>query len=90
MGASNYNKADPVAFGNALGNLINAVRKDGVGIDDFDELIETVRASGAVVNEMKAVPEAAVEHVLGATSDTLGDHALAAAIEAESATPAPE
>lgn len=86
MSASDYNKADSVAFGNALGKLINAVRSDGVGADDFDELIGVVVTAGQVVNEMKDVPEAAAEHILGATSDTLGDAALARALEAEQVT----
>lgn len=81
--ATDYNKADATAFGSALGNLVNAVRKDGIGVDDFDELIAAVSTSGAAVNEMTGVPEAAVEHILGATADTLGDHALAKAIADE-------
>lgn len=85
---TNYNKADAVGFGRALGNLVDAIRKDGIGIDDFDELIAAVSTSGSAVNEMKDVPEAAVEHILGAASDTLGDHALAKAIADEQAAAA--
>ena len=88
MPAIDYVKADATAFGKAIGNLINAVRKDGIGIDDFDELIAAVSTSGSAVNEMKDVPEAAVEHILGAASDTLGDHALAKAIADEQAAAA--
>ena len=87
MAASDYNKADSVAFGAALGDLVDAVRKDGVGLDDFNELIGAVTTSAAAVNEMKDVPEAAAEHISGAMADRLGDHALARALEAEQAAP---
>ena len=86
MGASDYNKEDSVAFGKAVGNLISAIRKDGIGADDFGALIRTVSAAGQVVNEMKDVPEAATEHVLGAAADTLGDDALERALADEQGT----
>ena len=85
MTAKDYNKTDSVAFGRAVGNLISAVRKDGIGAEDFGALVGTVSTAGQVVNEMQDVPEAAVEHILGAASDTLGDAALAKAIEEEAA-----
>lgn len=85
MGASDYVKADAVGFGQAVGNLISAVRGDGVGADDFDELIATMTSAAKAVNEMRDVPEAAAEHILGAAADTLGDAALARAIAAEGA-----
>jgi len=67
MGASDYVKADAVGFGQAVGNLISAVRGDGVGADDFDELIATMTSAAKAVNEMRDVPEAAAEHILGAS-----------------------
>lgn len=83
MAASDYVKADAVNFGDAIGNLINAVRGDGVGADDFDELIATMTSAASAVNEMKDVPEAAVEHIIGGALDTLGDHALEKALAEE-------
>lgn len=83
MGVADYTKSDVVSFGRAIGNLINAVREDGVGADDFGALVGAVSTAGQAVNEMKDVPEAAVEHIIGAASDTLGDHALQVAIDAE-------
>jgi hypothetical protein len=85
MSAADYNKADATAFGRAVGNLIAAVRGDGVGAARFTELIGVVTTAGGAVNEMRDVPEAAAEHILGATADTMGDDALARAIEAEAA-----
>jgi len=83
MAAVDYVKDDAVAFGRAIGNLVNAVRGDGVGADDFDELIGALTAGAKAVNEMKDVPEAGSTHVLGAALDTVGDKALADAIAKE-------
>ena len=82
MAASDYNKAEVVAFGAAIGDLITAAL-DGVGADDLDELIEVVTTGAAVVNEMKDVPAAGGLHVLGAASDKVGDKFLLDAIEKE-------
>ena len=82
-----YEKQDVVAFGNALGDLIEGVRSDGVGADDFDELVAAVTTAAAAVNEMREVPEAAAEHILGATADRLGDHTLAKATAPPTPTP---
>ena len=83
MAASDYTKAEVVEFGNAIGNLINAVRGDGVGVDDLDELISVVTSGAKTVNEMTDVPAAAALHAIGAASDVVGDEFLADAIAAE-------
>lgn len=83
MSASDYTKAEVVAFGQAIGNLINAVRDNGVGADDLDELIATVTTGAQTVNEMKDVPAAAGLHTLGAAADKVGDKFLDDAIAAE-------
>jgi hypothetical protein len=85
MSASDYNKQDAVDFGRRLGDLVDAVRGDGVDIGDFKQLIGAVSAAGAAINEMKDVPEAAAEHISGGIGDCLGDHALERALAAEAA-----
>lgn len=70
-----YNKQDAVNLGHAIGNLVNSVR-DGVSLDDLNEVIGVLTSAASVVNEVKEVPEAAVEHILGAAADKLGDYAL--------------
>jgi len=82
MGASDYNKADSVALGEAFGNLVNAVR-DGVGTDDLDELIATLTAGAQAANEAQDVPAAFGAHVISGVSDKVGDKFLADAIAAE-------
>jgi hypothetical protein len=85
MAVADYNKADVAGLGHAIAELINAVRGDGVGADDLDELIGVLTSAAQSVNEMKDVPEAAVEHVLGAAADKLGDFALEKALTAPEA-----
>ena len=80
-----YIKADPVNFGKTIGEIIVAVRGDGVGTHVLDELIAAFTASATAMNELKAVPEAAAEHILSGVTETMGDAALAAAIAAEAA-----
>ena len=87
MGASDYNKQEVVAFGTAIGNLVNAVRGDGIGGDDLDELIATVTAGAKTVNEMKDVPAAAALHTISAASDAVGDKFLEDAIASEGLNP---
>ena len=88
MSASDYTKAEVVAFGKAIGNLVNAVRGDGVGADDLDELIKVVTSGAQTVNEMTDVPAAAALHTIGAASDVVGDRFLEDAIAAEAVVPA--
>ena len=83
MPASDYTKDDVVAFGKAIGNLVNAVRGDGVGADDLDELIAAVTTGAQTVNEMRDVPAAAALHTVGAAADVVGDKVLEEALEAE-------
>ena len=87
MSANDYNKTEVVNFGRAIGDLINAVR-DGVGTDDFDELINAITTGAQTVNEMKDVPAAASLHTLGAAADVVGDKFLADAVAAEVTDPA--
>lgn len=82
-GASEYNKADVQAFGASIEELVNAVRDDGVGAGDLDELIQTMTAAAQSVNEMKAVPAAAGLHIIGTAAVKFGDRLLAEAIAAE-------
>lgn len=88
MSASDYVKADPIGFGNSLGDIVNAVRGDGVGAHVLDELIASFTASAKAMNEIKDVPEAAVEHILCGMTHTLGDASYARALEAEKAAEA--
>jgi hypothetical protein len=78
-----YNKQEVVAFGTAIGNLVNAVRGDGVGADDFDELIAVLTSGAKTVNEMKDVPAAAALHTIGAAADVVGDKFVDDAIAAK-------
>lgn len=86
MSAIDYNKAEAVSFGQAIGNLVNAVRGDGVGADDLNELIAVVTTGAKVVNEMTDVPAAGALHTIGAASDVVGDKFLEDAITAETET----
>ena len=76
-----YNKADVVAFATALNDLIEAVSSDGVGADDFAELINVVTKSAAAVNEIKGVPAGAALHIVGVIADKQGDKLVAKAGE---------
>lgn len=89
MGAADYKKQDAVNFGHAIGNLISEVRKDGAGAEDIDEAIETLRTGAQAVNEMTDIPEAAGEHIIGATLDKMGDYAQQKAVELEAASNEP-
>ena len=83
-----YQKADAVAFGNAMGALVNGVRGDGVGPEDLGALIATMTSAASAMNEMKAVPEAAGEHIVSGLTATMGDDALAKALAEEQAAEA--
>lgn len=83
MSAFDYNKADAVGFGSTVGDIVNAVRGDGVGSHLLDEMIASFTASARAMNEIKDVPEAAAEHILCGMTGAMGDAALARALEAE-------
>jgi len=85
MPIQDYKKEDAVGFGDSIGNLINAIRGDGVSAARLQELIGVLTAGASAVNEMKDVPEAAAEHILGGTAISLGDASLKRALEAEAA-----
>ena len=82
MSASDYTKAEVVAFGQDIGRLINGAR-DGVSADDLGALIAAVTSGAKTVNEMTDVPAAAALHTIGAASDVVGDQFLADAIASE-------
>lgn len=88
MSAKDYVKKDATNFGDALGELVNAVRGDGVSAARFKEITGTMIAMGQAVNEMKDVPEAAGSHILGAASIKNGDYALERALAEEDAAEA--
>ena len=83
-----YVKEDATGFGHTVGEIVNAVRGDGVGAHILDEMIASFTASAKAMNEIKAVPEAAAEHILSGMTERMGDHALANALEAEQAAEA--
>jgi len=89
-GAAEYVKADPVGLGHAIGDLVDGIRGDGMSQTDFQAAVNVVMKSASAVNEAKAVPEAAAEHVVSGITERLGDKALARAIEAEALEPPPE
>ena len=82
MSASDYTKADTIAFGQSIGRLVNGAR-NGVNTDDLGALIDAVTAGAQTVNEMKDVPAAAALHTIGAAADVVGDQFLADAVAAE-------
>ena len=87
MPASDYNKTEVLALGDALDNLIEALTGDGVDIGDLDELIGTFTAGAKTVNEAKGVPAAFGAHLVGRVLDLQGDRQLAGAVADEQTDP---
>ena len=85
MAASDYVKEDAVGFGRSFGNLVNAIR-DGVGAEDFAQLMFAFEAGAKAVNEARDVPAAFGTHALSGAGDVIGDQFLADAIAAEEAS----
>ena len=80
-----YVKSDATGFGAAVGDIVNAVKGEGVGAHVLDELIAAFTSSARAMNEIKAVPEAAAEHIVSGLTERMGDQALAEALAAEQA-----
>lgn len=80
-----YNKADPIEFGNALGGLVVAVQGDGIDAGDLAQLLKVVEKSASAMNEIKGVPAAAGLHTVSGISDTYGDYLLELAKAADAA-----
>lgn len=89
MSASDYNKADPIYFGNTIGKLIVAVQGDGVDTGDLKQLLAAIEASAMAINELKDVPAAAGLHTVSGVSDTYGDYLLQKKLEEEQAAGGP-
>lgn len=89
MSAKEYVKQDAQSLGYALGDLVNAIRGDGVSVARLKELLGVVEKSTGAINEIKDVPEAAGEHITGAMLDRMGDAALTKALEEEAAAEEP-
>jgi hypothetical protein len=83
MSASEYVKADPIAFGNSIGALIVAVQGDGIDAGDLKQLLIAVESSAKAMNEMKDVPAAAGLHTISGASEVYGDYLLEKAIAEE-------
>ncbi len=88
MSAKDYVKTDAVGFGGSIGDIVVAIRGDGVGTHLLDEMIASFTASARAMNEIKDVPEAAAEHIISGMTDKMGDAALAKAIADEDAAAA--
>jgi len=70
--AEQYNEAKVKAVGDALYNMIDAV-KDGVGINDMDEFIALTMALQGAQAELAGDTDAAVLHIASALTDKLAD-----------------
>ena len=66
-----YKKADVIELGDAAYSFFKAVR-DGIGVDDSDELVALVTAAGKCGEEFKD-RDAFFPHLIGRLADRAGD-----------------